>query len=221
METAGGNGFNFDLYTFSCVMTACFTSGCVGDAINTECNGLTVVGGKFVSSTGYGLNMVSGAGVTTIGVDYSANTAGNTNINTKLIQISPDLGNQLLLGHNIATGANDADIVMRNGGALRGLNAAGSSSENLKIAATGGDDWQYTVPTAADTHLFAWAGTSRLQLEEQNGAVCLRFLGEVSSDPANPAANQARLYLKDNGSGKTELRVRFGTGASQVLATEP
>ena len=39
--------------------------------------------------------------------------------------------------------------------------------------------------------------------------------------PAAPGANKARLFLKDSGSGKTQLCVRFNTGAVQVLATQP
>lgn len=45
-------------------------------------------------------------------------------------------------------------------------------------------------------------------------------IGEVS-EPAAPAADTARLFVQDNGSGKTQLAVRFPTGATQVLATEP
>lgn len=41
------------------------------------------------------------------------------------------------------------------------------------------------------------------------------------SDPSAPASNKARLYVKDNGSGKTQIAVRFPTGAVQVIATEP
>ena len=41
------------------------------------------------------------------------------------------------------------------------------------------------------------------------------------TDPAAPSANGARLYVKDNGSGKTQLVVRFNTGAVQVISTEP
>ncbi len=41
------------------------------------------------------------------------------------------------------------------------------------------------------------------------------------SDPSAPASNRAVLYAKDNGAGKTQLVVRFATGAVQVLATEP
>jgi hypothetical protein len=39
--------------------------------------------------------------------------------------------------------------------------------------------------------------------------------------PAAPAANAARLFIRDNGSGKTQLCVRFHTGAVRVLATQP
>jgi hypothetical protein len=41
------------------------------------------------------------------------------------------------------------------------------------------------------------------------------------TDPAAPSANRGRLYIRDNGAGKTQLAVRFPTGAVQVLATEP
>lgn len=47
----------------------------------------------------------------------------------------------------------------------------------------------------------------------------IRFLER--SDPSAPPANHAVLYSKDNGSGKTQLVVRFPTGAVQVIATEP
>jgi hypothetical protein len=55
------------------------------------------------------------------------------------------------------------------------------------------------------------------------GAGTGAFLGlwELSGDASAPAANGARLYLKDNGSGKTQLCARFNSGAVQVLATEP
>lgn len=41
------------------------------------------------------------------------------------------------------------------------------------------------------------------------------------ADPASPASNKARLYVRDNGSGKTQLVVLFPTGVVQILATEP
>jgi hypothetical protein len=53
------------------------------------------------------------------------------------------------------------------------------------------------------------------------GAGYLEFLAEQSVDPTAPAANGARMFTKDNGAGKTQLCVRFASGAVQVIATEP
>ena len=39
--------------------------------------------------------------------------------------------------------------------------------------------------------------------------------------PAAPPANMARTFVRDDGSGKTQLCVRFPTGDVQVIATEP
>jgi hypothetical protein len=39
--------------------------------------------------------------------------------------------------------------------------------------------------------------------------------------PAAPGSNHARLFIRDNGNGKTQLCVRFHTGAVKVLATQP
>ena len=45
---------------------------------------------------------------------------------------------------------------------------------------------------------------------------------EVETDPPAPAAaNRARLFVRDNGNGKTQLCIRFATGDVQALATEP
>ena len=41
------------------------------------------------------------------------------------------------------------------------------------------------------------------------------------SDPTAGAANTGRLYVRDNGGGKSQLVVLFPTGAVQVIATEP
>lgn len=47
------------------------------------------------------------------------------------------------------------------------------------------------------------------------------IVGTETTDPAAPAANGWKLYARDNGAGKTQVCVRFPTGAVQVLATEP
>jgi DNA-binding protein YbaB len=50
-------------------------------------------------------------------------------------------------------------------------------------------------------------------------ASALRFSERV--DPGAPAANNGLLYVRDNGAGKSQLCIRFPTGAVQVIATEP
>jgi hypothetical protein len=44
---------------------------------------------------------------------------------------------------------------------------------------------------------------------------------EEQAAPGAPGANRGRVFVRDNGGGKTQLCVRFPTGAVQVLATEP
>jgi hypothetical protein len=66
-----------------------------------------------------------------------------------------------------------------------------------------------------------------LKLSNDGGTVMAEFTATgglkmlEQTDPAAPAANNAILYVKDNGSGKSQLVVRFPTGAVQILATEP
>ena len=45
--------------------------------------------------------------------------------------------------------------------------------------------------------------------------------GANPSTPDAPQEGMARLFSRDDGTGKTQLCVRFPTGAVQVLATEP
>ncbi len=48
----------------------------------------------------------------------------------------------------------------------------------------------------------------------------IEFRAEIA-DPGVAAANNAKLYIRDNGGGKTQLCMVFSSGAVQILATEP
>lgn len=220
-EGAGDDGIHITASNFGVTIVGCGIGPTTGDGIYSAGQGVTIIGGKIQQTTGFGINAASGDAVTAIGATFSSNTAGETNSTAKMIQIRNDEKNFMLLGHNVQTGASDSDLVLKNSSGVRSVNNAGTTSANYQIRSSTGDSWIYGVPSSTAEHIFAFAGTNRMQFEEENGAAVIRILGEVSSDPGNPAANQARLYLKDNGSGKTQLMVRFGTGASQVLATEP
>lgn len=54
-----------------------------------------------------------------------------------------------------------------------------------------------------------------------DGKAFAASLDMPESAPGAPASNQARLFVRDNGSGKTQLCVQFATGSPIVLATEP
>lgn len=61
----------------------------------------------------------------------------------------------------------------------------------------------------------------RFAINGTGGLGKLQFNSEQASDPAAPSANQAVMWIKDNGAGKTQLMVRFATGAIQQIAIEP
>lgn len=72
---------------------------------------------------------------------------------------------------------------------------------------------------SATADIQQWQDSSLTTLLAVGAGGELRF-AEMTA-PSAPAANNAALFAQDNGSGKTQLCVRFATGATQVLATEP
>jgi hypothetical protein len=84
-----------------------------------------------------------------------------------------------------------------------------------------GDGTGFTFPTGFARNS---NGDLRIDLPAASNQLALATGGirlpEIA-DPSAPAANNGVLYTRDNGSGKTQLCVRFPTGAVQVLATEP
>jgi hypothetical protein len=113
--------------------------------------------------------------------------------------------------------------------------AAGTSSPGIEFAFDATNTRRAAVVGTA-------AGASGVQLElftkPDAGAVTQRFVIDkdgnalwrspnyqemisVGLDPGAPTAGRARLFMRDNGSGKTQFCVRFATGAVHVLATEP
>ena len=110
---------------------------------------------------------------------------------------------------------------------------AGDASYRFSVLADGTTRWGDGT-AAPDTNLYRSAANT-LQTDDNltlNGILALTMNNGLSlngngfvnfteiTEPALAGVNAARLYLVDNGSGKTQLRVRFQSGAGIVLATE-
>ncbi|MEY2653437.1 MAG: Pectate lyase superfamily protein [Pseudomonadota bacterium] len=119
------------------------------------------------------------------------NTVHGVNV-ANLVEIA--LGSRLRHTLRNLINGRDCDTMVNNG--LTGDTLAGGASANT------GNVLLYEV---GDKH-------------HVGGSLRMR---ELAADAAAPAANSGVLYMRDNGAGKTQLCVRFATGAIQVLATEP
>lgn len=79
-----------------------------------------------------------------------------------------------------------------------------------------GSEMEFFVKGAGET---TFTGVMRLRKGEARVEGYIELL-EVST-PAAPDDGKARLFIRDAGGGKSELCVRFASGAVQSIATEP
>lgn len=110
-----------------------------------------------------------------------------------------------------------------------GETAAGSSSyiigrnsTSLTFGVGGNNRWQITTSTydfspAVDNSYDFGAAARRIRRQ---------FMAEYMdisemTAPSAPGANTARLFVQDNGAGKTQLMAIFPSGAAQQVAIEP
>lgn len=107
----------------------------------------------------------------------------------------------------IGAEANSRFLMDFAGGMLWG--AGGASAHDISLGRAAANIIQLGTGDALNVGGATDAGGNYIQFFEQ------------TADPAAGAANTARLFSKDNGSGKTQLVVRFPSGATQVISTEP
>lgn len=91
----------------------------------------------------------------------------------------------------------------------------------------GNPSFDVRIRSATLSHLFFADGSAdRIGIGDASPASRLDIgagaltLSEMTA-PDAPAANDAVIYVDDNGSGKTRLMVRFASGAAQQIAIEP
>lgn len=119
------------------------------------------------------------------------------------------------VGHASASSFNTTD------GTNAQASVINSGGGRVKVGSGGGVHWSSTTAAAgsSDTALVR-PEAKAVQPTDANTGNGYFYLGEVASAPTG-TANVAKLYAVDNGAGKTQLVVIFGSGAAQVIATEP
>ena len=194
--------------------------------VGNNCNSpLVLTGGSSASAT-FSDNIFL-SGTTLSGAWDALNFSNNVYRGVGASLTDTSTGVRSIFG-NVATdgvGANDPniidnDMIMPNTKTLRWLNAAGTSSANFGITGDVADNLRFDVPTAGDVFPLFFGAAQRGQFQAQNSGLGLNFVGESSSDHVAPSANGAVIYTTDTG-GKTQLVVRFNSGAVQQIAVEP
>lgn len=117
------------------------------------------------------------------------------------------------------------------------MEQTGTGNAEFRLARTAGTtkEWIIYVPSGS-TDIRYFDGSDKFVFRDPGHFLMAGGLGLGSvsttvesggayfpevTDRSAPAGNTAVLYAKDNGAGKTQLVVRFNTGAVQVIATEP
>lgn len=221
----------------------CWTNGSrfnaiVGNTVrNPVANGIEIfdtLGDNIVQG-----NYVEGAGSS--GIYVGSTTAGGasprTLVDGNIVRLSSFNGISVndspntTVSNNIVTDNNRATRVLSYEGS--GIVFTGASANCILIGnlstdtAPAGKKQLYGVDLENTSSVIG--GNNRL-VGNLTGAIQNRQLASGSelgiveypetSDPA-ATADQGRVYARDNGAGKTQLCVRFATGAIQILATEP
>lgn len=185
----------------------------IGSDANAEGQESIVIGwsAKSLHPALYGIAIgklatVSGAqDLIAIGRESSASSSsGAMAIGTSAVASA---GNTISIGTSATT--NQADTIVIGASAI----ATAGGSGNVVIG-TSADAKSKTRSVALGESSVATAST-QVHLGDRHIEIV-----EITA-PANGAANSARLFAVDSGGGKTELRVIFGSGASQLIATEP
>jgi hypothetical protein len=169
-----------------------------------------------VESTSVGVGASCGAAADSVAVGFSSTVTANNGV--AIGSASTAGGSSVAVGPNTTSSANGV--------------AVGESAVNLSINAV-------TVGYFARSNINGVAVGASANAEDYANSVALganaRVTGpfqvnigprhielmEQTAPDAPFTANAAKLFLRDNGSGKSQLCVRFVTGAIQVIATEP
>ena len=125
------------------------------------------------------------------------------------------------LGSDQDFGVTNITVTTSDHGALSGL---GDDDHTQYFLANGSRNLSgHIVPSADITHNLGQVSPVRRFNQALLKEIYLDDFAEIqeTTEPAAPASNKGRLFVVDNGAGKSSLRIRFASGATQTIATEP
>lgn len=133
----------------------------------------------------------------------------DTGVSNSILKLSPTSNGNSAIIDNGAVFA--TEIMLLRGDALLRLGSGSGNFGHWQIDASG-----HFKPSVSDDTLDLGDGTT-----DPRRLFLTQYASFEEMTAPTGVANKALLYAEDNGSGKTRLVVIFGTGAAQVLATEP
>lgn len=187
------NSLNNLEFNFLNIPTGAMTAGQIGRTNYVAKNNINVVL-AYARTQGRAENVISGNEDGRYDIDVS--------INGVLTQLATFGNDTNIFSIDDITIASGDDMNILAGGSFLNLGAGGGSTE-LQLQAG------VLVFNSGTNIVMSGVGANGFVQQEE------------ITDPAAPATNNARVYTRDNGAGKSQLVVRFPTGAIQVIATEP
>lgn len=213
-----------------------WTAGMVRLDGDTMTGALNITAGTATSSTPP-LNITQtfngGTGVTHRGVEIAITNTSSNSASTLFRLLTGAGGSTVAMSVNASTGAtvigassNSATLTLQGSdrSAVLGIGAFGNEFgvSNFQIAAANAR-LRFTDANSGVRYGTIYGETTDvLALRNGSGGTtgAAWELLEMTA-PGTPAANRARLWIEDNGSGKTRLMIQFGSGAAQQIAIEP
>jgi len=194
----------------------------VGDDVNLGANdGLLVFGAADDAS----VSRAGAAGILQVG-DGGANANGYL-VASRLVLDAPSTSGIALVrdGNNLEVKEGDCSAyvnVMAKAFLSKDSDWNLVNNDGLDLASDNDLQWSSTTSVYGDPDVsIASVGSGLVAIGNGDGSGKGGLQLEEVSDYAAPSANTARIYVRDNGAGKTQLVVVFPTGAVQVIATEP
>jgi hypothetical protein len=211
-----------------------WTSGMVRLAGDTMTGALGITAGTLATSPlSITQTFNGGAGVTHRGIEYAVTNTSSNAASTVFRILTGASGSTVALSVNAATGAtvigasnNSATLTLQGSdrSAVFALGDFGSEFKvaNLQIGASNAR-LRFVDGTASTRYgtIYGEAANVLALRDGSGGTTGAAWEMLEMTAPGTPAADRIRLYVEDNGSGKSRLVIKWADGTTSVLATQP